>query len=207
MNIAVVGTTVVVGLIAAIGIVRRSLGHLVAAASFGVGLTVAANALRWDLPAGIDMALPIGVAVAAILVARLALVHEPIWLAQRLRFKRPEAREWEFDWKLTKLVDEFNEVLSLGETTRPAGEAREALRSDARRILRKMLELRAPSDSWAELVSMYVTLLRIHLDEFGSPLPEDLERYFRELNGRATVQREMLRARYARPGPATRGST
>ncbi len=51
---------------------------------------------------------------------------------------------------------------------------------------------------WADLVSMYGPLLRIHVDEFGSPLSDDLERYFRELNGRATVRREALRAGYQR---------
>lgn len=134
----------------------------------------------------------------AFAVVSVALVGRPAWVVERLGLQDGDRRQREFDWRLTRLIDEFNQVLRSARETRPEGEVLEALLLDAREIVRNIQDLPAPNSDWADLVSMYVTLLRIHLDEFGSPLSDDLERYFRELNGRATVRREALRVGYKR---------
>jgi hypothetical protein len=203
-NAVVAGILLLIGVLAALGVERRSPRLVVAAGSLGVALVAATGAIPWQLPLDTERILTIGIVVLAFALGYVAIFQQPAWLAKRLGFTDLSAREFEFDWKLTRLIDEFNEVLRIAKATQADGEERDALRLDVARILQGIQDLRPPTHGWAELVTIYMTLFRIHLDQFGSPLPENFERHFLELNEHATAQRETLRAGYARRGRSGR---
>lgn len=104
--------------------------------------------------------------------------------------------EFQFDWLLESMLQQFNAVLKLGNEARPEGVAREALKARAADAATRLATATPPNLAWGELVSDYLELFEIHLRYFGEVLPEDAQRRFAVISQQATDRREALRRLY-----------
>lgn len=189
---------------AVVGLVRRSRTILLVAVTVAAALIAATLDIPGDMPRSLKTATRWGVIAVASALIWVALVQEPVWLARRLGFIH-RSREWEYDVFLAGLVDEFNEKIAVARGVdqaarhrghQPAEAERAVVQSEARRILDRLRSAAPPSNGWADLMNEYLQLLELHMEYLGSPISEELEHRFQDLNATATIHREQLRSSF-----------
>lgn len=198
------GILAAIAAFAGVGLIRRSRTFILVGVVMLTWLLVLKYLLPHVMPASWRSALWFGLTVTVLGFMWVALVQEPARLARRLGFIR-RSPEWEYDVILAGLIDDFNEKIAVARGLdeaarqrgdRPADAGRAAVQSEARRILERLRSVAPPTIGWAALVNEYLQLLELHMEHLGSPISEELEHRFQNLNATATLHRDQLRSSY-----------
>lgn len=188
----------------AVGLIRRSRTFTLVGVAMLSWLVVLKYLLPNVMPASWRSVLWFGLTVALLGFMWVAIIQQPARLARRLGFIR-RSPEWEYDVILAGLIDDFNEKIAVARGLdeaarrrggRPAEAERATVQSEARRILERLRSVAPPTSGWADLVNEYLQLLELHMEHLGSPISEELEHRFQNLNATATLHREQLRSSY-----------